>query len=59
MNSGFPVVAALILMGLILAIAIWDTIKARIGQREPEDLDEEFKDAYNELFDDEDKKEDL
>lgn len=52
MGSGFPVVAALILMGLILAIAIWDTIKARKEKNKQEDTEDSFHAPNDEFFDD-------
>ena len=39
-SSGFPVAAAIILIGLIIIIAIWDTIKARRGMEWTDEMDE-------------------
>lgn len=39
-SSGFPVAAAIILIGLIVIIAIWDTIKARRGMKWTDEMDE-------------------
>lgn len=52
MGSGFPVIAALILMGLILAIAIWDTIKARKEKSKEDDTEDSFHEPKDEFFDD-------
>lgn len=40
-SSGFPVAAAVVLIGLIIAIAIWDIIKARKETRWTDEMDEE------------------
>ena len=40
-SSGFPVAAAVVLIGLIIAIAIWDIIKARKEARCTDEMDEE------------------
>lgn len=39
-SSGFPVAAAAVLIGLIIAIAIWDIIKARKEARWTDEMDE-------------------
>ena len=39
-SSGFPVAAAVVLMGLIIAIVIWDIIKARKETRWIDEQDE-------------------
>ena len=39
-SSGFPVVAAIIFVALIIMIAIWDTIKARKGMNWIDKTDE-------------------
>lgn len=38
-SSGFPVAATIILIGLIIIIAIWDTIKARRAMKWTDEMD--------------------
>lgn len=39
-SSGFPVAAAIVLIGLIIIIAIWDTIKARRDMKWTDEMDD-------------------
>ncbi|MBU3804654.1 MAG: hypothetical protein H9872_07850 [Candidatus Cellulosilyticum pullistercoris] len=39
-SSGFPVAAAVVLIGLIIAVVIWDIIKARRETQWTDEIDE-------------------